>query len=203
VRQVIEWVILAFALAAIFIWRRESIIQPPTLAPGEVLASLHKRALAIVVDMLIVMPFWGAILFKLFTIDSMPLLLRVSTNQPALFNKMHWAPAIVGATVALYGMIFEGAVGATPGKRILNMRVRRATGGPAGVGQAITRNLMRILEFHFLPVLLLLAVTMGRQRLGDLLARTIVIERVEEDEAASGGRGQRREPSNDSDDPSP
>jgi uncharacterized RDD family membrane protein YckC len=76
-------------------------------------------------------------------------------------------------------MVFEAVGRATPGKKLLGLSVVREEGGRCSVGSAIVRNLVRVIEFHFPPVILLLAVTVNCQRLGDLLARTVVVEMTE------------------------
>jgi uncharacterized RDD family membrane protein YckC len=68
--------------------------------------------------------------------------------------------------------------GQTLGKYVLHLRVIDARGGPIDVGQAVVRNLLRIVDF--LPVYYALGTvvmfTSARsQRLGDLAAGTVVI----------------------------
>lgn len=78
-----------------------------------------------------------------------------------------------------YHAAFEWAWrGQTPGKRAVGLRVLQDTGVPIGFYQAMLRNLLRILDS--LPVTYLLGalvlVTNRRaQRLGDMLAGTIVV----------------------------
>ncbi|MFQ5461031.1 MAG: RDD family protein [Phycisphaerae bacterium] len=81
--------------------------------------------------------------------------------------------------MGIYGAIFEAAMSATPGKRALRLTVVRADGRPIAFGGALVRNLARAVEFHFVPLVLLVAVTFGKQRLGDLLARSYVVEPTE------------------------
>ena len=88
------------------------------------------------------------------------------------------AAAVVGAVMGLYAAVFELVMGSTPGKRIAKCYVVGEGGGPAGAWPIFVRNVLRILEFHFLAVVLLVFLTPGRQRLGDMLARTTVVEPV-------------------------
>jgi len=90
----------------------------------------------------------------------------------------------------LYMIIFEaGKHGATPGKRMMGLRVVQPSGAPITVGQAVTRNLLRfadgmpfimIGEFSF-PFgtyglgLIFMLFTQRFQRLGDLSANTLVV----------------------------
>ena len=68
--------------------------------------------------------------------------------------------------------------GQTVGKYVLHLRVIDARGGPITVGQAVIRNLLRIVDFLPWSYALGTAVMFGTarsQRLGDLAAGTIVI----------------------------
>ncbi|HYA58369.1 MAG TPA: RDD family protein [Thermoplasmata archaeon] len=79
----------------------------------------------------------------------------------------------------LYFSYFEGTSGATPGKRVFNLRVVSvATGQPPDLAMALVRTLLRIIDW--LPFLYLLGfivaeLTSRKQRIGDLVANTIVI----------------------------
>jgi uncharacterized RDD family membrane protein YckC len=68
--------------------------------------------------------------------------------------------------------------GQTIGKYVLNLRVIDARGGPITVGQAVIRNLLRIVDFlpwsYALGTVVMFS-TARSQRLGDLAAGTIVI----------------------------
>ena len=79
-----------------------------------------------------------------------------------------------------YYIIFEaGKRGASPGKRIMGLRVVDTSGAPISFGQAFIRNMLRFADglpppfygFGLLSTLL----TKRFQRLGDLLANTVVI----------------------------
>jgi uncharacterized RDD family membrane protein YckC len=79
--------------------------------------------------------------------------------------------------LAFYFLAFEIFMnGQTPGKRILNMRVRNMQGGKPSISQYLIRWLFRLFEsiLVFFPI-----ITMARspydQRLGDVVAGTIVV----------------------------
>ncbi len=84
----------------------------------------------------------------------------------------------------LYSVVFEvGKWGATPGKRIMGLRVVQATGSPITLGQAVVRNFLRFIDgMPFLTGCIGLTSCMATkrfQRLGDLAAGTVVIyERI-------------------------
>ncbi len=78
----------------------------------------------------------------------------------------------------LYFVLFEGLSGATPGKRVLRLRVVGADGGPAGLTRALVRNALRVVDS--LPALgilaaLLIASSQDRTRFGDRVAATRVV----------------------------
>ncbi len=80
----------------------------------------------------------------------------------------------------LYPVIFEaGKHGATPGKRIVGLRVVQATGAPITLGQAVVRNFLRFIDgmplFTYAFGVTSCLATRRFQRLGDLAAGTVVI----------------------------
>jgi uncharacterized RDD family membrane protein YckC len=80
----------------------------------------------------------------------------------------------------LYPVFFEaGKRGATPGKRLMGLRVVQATGSPITLGQAVIRNFFRFIDgmpfFTYCFGLTSCMATKRFQRLGDLAAGTVVI----------------------------
>lgn len=77
-----------------------------------------------------------------------------------------------------YNVIFEaGAKGATPGQRSMKLRVMSVTGGPVSLAQAVMRNFLRVVDFMpflYLTGIVCLLFTKRFQRLGDLVANTVV-----------------------------
>lgn len=100
---------------------------------------------------------------------------------------------IVGITVArglsmllmffltfFYYIVFEaGKRGASPGKRAMGLRVVDTSGAPISWGQAFIRNMLRFADgmpfFSYGFGLLTTLMTQRFQRLGDLLANTVVV----------------------------
>ena len=79
-----------------------------------------------------------------------------------------------------YPVIFEaGKRGATPGKRILGLRVVQASGSPISLGQAVLRNFLRWIDgmpfFTYGFGMASCLSTRHFQRLGELAAGTVVI----------------------------
>jgi uncharacterized RDD family membrane protein YckC len=68
--------------------------------------------------------------------------------------------------------------GQTLGKRLLNLRVVDAGGGPITVGQAVVRNLVRAVDFlplYYAVGAIAIFASPRNQRLGDLAAGTVVV----------------------------
>ncbi len=79
-----------------------------------------------------------------------------------------------------YYIVFEaGKRGASPGKRIMGLRVVDTTGAPITFGQSFIRNMLRFADGMPPPMygfgLLSTLLTTRFQRLGDLLANTVVV----------------------------
>ena len=143
---------------------RESTPAPPAAASAR--AGVGRRFVALLVDQL-----------AIFAVD-VAVLALVGT---ALDWATAWAvvaPALAIAWPLAYFAAFEAATGATPGKRLLGLRVRAADGGPIGGRQALVRNLLRLVDglpLFYLVGAILIWSTPERQRLGDRVAGTAVV----------------------------
>jgi len=175
-----QYAALCGILAVLFIWRRDTLTRPAPLHEGLVLAPLSKRAAALLIDLAILLPVWGPILFELWRRDAPNLTVaqQLALSPRAAAPSLLWSKAMVGAVVGLYAVILEAWTGTTAGKRLVGLSVTGAHGGRCGFVAIVVRNLARIVEFHFPPLILLVAFTPSRQRLGDLLARSVVVEPV-------------------------
>ncbi|MCE9519266.1 MAG: RDD family protein [Verrucomicrobia bacterium] len=78
-----------------------------------------------------------------------------------------------------YNVVFEvGAKGASPGQRSMGLKVAGVSGAPVLLSQSIIRNLLRVIDFlpfGYLLGLVCCLFTKKFQRLGDLVANTVVI----------------------------
>ena len=84
-----------------------------------------------------------------------------------------------GLIMFLYFVVLEGSTGATIGKKLLKIKVVREDGSTCGFGPSLVRNILRIVDA--LPALyiigmILIARSDKKQRLGDKLAKTVVIK---------------------------
>jgi uncharacterized RDD family membrane protein YckC len=90
------------------------------------------------------------------------------------------AATLLMVGVPLYYVLLEGAWGATLGKLALKLRVVDRSGNVPGFGRAIVRTLLRAIEVNpfllgALPAVVVVALSRGRRRLGDMAAGTYVL----------------------------
>ncbi len=135
-------------------------------------AGFLARLMALLIDYTLL---WPLELFALEALDVVPAA-EASLDGPTL----GLLACIIGAQI-LYFIVLEALFGRTLGKRLVGLRVARFDGSRASLLQVVVRNLLRIVDVFFLPTavvtsLVLMVVTARRQRLGDFLARTVVLE---------------------------
>jgi uncharacterized RDD family membrane protein YckC len=91
------------------------------------------------------------------------------------------APALIlDILFFLYYIVLEAVLGATLGKLLLGLRVVNVDGSRIGWGASIIRNLLRIIDvlpFFYLLGDILIWTSPQRQRLGDRVAKTVVVRR--------------------------
>ncbi len=77
-----------------------------------------------------------------------------------------------------YFTLLEGTKGQTIGKMITKIKVVREDGEPIDMNQALTRNILRIIDglFAYLIGAILIWRSDKKQRLGDSIAKTIVVK---------------------------
>lgn len=81
----------------------------------------------------------------------------------------------------IYFVVMEGIWGATLGKLAIKIRVVGPDNGPPGLGRAFVRTFLRAFEvnpflFGAIPAGVVACLTDGKQRVGDLLANTYVLD---------------------------
>lgn len=173
----IEYLILGLILLIVFVWRRERMMLVAPLPKGIMFADLGRRTLALFIDFVILSPAWlivAAWMARSFPPDwplwDLATLARRIETVP-------WFRAGMGLVFGLYAIPFEILIGATPGKRIVGCFVLTEDGTRRLWWRVLVRNLLRPIEFHFVPIAALVPLTPAKQRVGDLLARTVVIQR--------------------------
>ena len=87
--------------------------------------------------------------------------------------------AVVGVVGFIYYWLGEGLLGVTLGKAIAGVRIINENGSPCGLGPSLIRNILRIIDglFLYLVGYFIALFSRLRQRLGDHLARTFVVEK--------------------------
>lgn len=80
--------------------------------------------------------------------------------------------------LGLYFILFEGKYGKTPGKMATNIRVVQGDGSDIGYVKSLVRNVLRIVDQFGLYLLgmVIILLTEDSQRVGDLVANTIVVK---------------------------
>ncbi len=158
-------------------------LLPPGLAPG----NLFKRLLAAIIDYL---PFYfaaGAIFLpRDLGLDSMQHFIEdPSSVPPSLLAVMIYTVMLSQGAYIVYGTIMEMIFGATVGKMLMRLRAVNETGGKPNLREASLRNTSKIVELSMLMssmawlmmiFVLLPLLSRSRQRLGDMIARTSVVE---------------------------
>jgi uncharacterized RDD family membrane protein YckC len=103
--------------------------------------------------------------------------IQMTINDKTVTGGLAW---FFVALALAYFVVAELATGRTLGKAVTGLTVQVADGSPLTPGAAIVRNLMRIVDGvpYILPNLLgfiVVASTDKRQRIGDLVAKTVVV----------------------------
>jgi uncharacterized RDD family membrane protein YckC len=102
------------------------------------------------------------------------------TDSGFALNGMPAVVAIAITSVAgfLYFWLAEGLFGATLGKAIAGIQVLRRTGAPCGITASLLRNVLRVVDGIgvYLVGFFVAILSKIRQRLGDHVAGTVVVE---------------------------
>ena len=137
------------------------------------LASLGSRILAYLVDMIVLI-----VLIAIFTVPIFVIQYMYFTYDEPLFEL--FANLVGFLMVFGYFILMEGPLGKgrTIGKMVLKLRVvKEKDGSRIGFGKSAIRNFLRIIDGFFLYLIgmLLISRSEKNQRLGDSVAKTIVI----------------------------
>ncbi len=146
------------------------IVTPQNVLIEHELASVILRAIAFAIDQVII------ILFLIFTF----IFVEMVGFRPLMSDMFLWI--IVLPIYFAYSLLFEWLnYGQTLGKMMIGLKVRRLDGNEIGFTEAATRWLMRIVDIFVSAgslAALLISSTERSQRLGDILAGTMVIRQV-------------------------
>jgi len=176
------YAVLTVLLLGVLIRRRRAIAEPAALGERQAIVGVGRRAAAFALDVLITAPLLYPFLQPHLTVlqAQMESTIPADAAAMALSFDLFWNWLAAVGIFTAYCTVFEATVAATPGKRVMRCRVADEQGHPCGFLRVAVRNLLRLVEmfpvFDLLPSLVLILLTRKRQRLGDLLAGTLVIE---------------------------
>jgi uncharacterized RDD family membrane protein YckC len=138
-------------------------------------ASFVSRALARIVDVLVVIVAIAAVAFAV--------AMMMPRNEILRFVFVGALVLCVFAYVT-YAVVAESTAGQTLGKRLFHLRVVRESGAHISVGQAIVRQLPTLMQFFWIDILFALF-TDHRQRAFELLSKTRVVQVPPEERASA------------------
>ncbi|WP_455363460.1 RDD family protein [[Eubacterium] cellulosolvens] len=153
---------------------------PSGYAPPSPLADLGSRIVAGLIDYIIL----GVIAAILFFLAFAPLMAAPAWMMGGWGATWGWGwfGGLFGTQFFLwliYFTYFEGTSGQTIGKKFAHVRVVKEDGSSCDFGSALVRSILRIIDslpaFYILGIILI-AATDKKQRLGDMLAKTIVVK---------------------------
>jgi len=177
--QVVMMAVLGTATVLMFVfWRRDPRRNRLVIPDGYRIAPLLPRAIAGLIDLA---P--GLVLVLLLEGISPPQML---TRWPVHLIARSWEDMVpgllvIGVTVA-HTMLSEIVTGRSLGKRIMGMEVRSLTGRKAAPIQIVLRCALKAFDLSAQLLLLLPVIGPFRQRLGDLVGRTVVLAPAPEPE---------------------
>ncbi|MBN2561308.1 MAG: RDD family protein [Phycisphaerae bacterium] len=187
-QEMVLLAVLMVLVTGLFWSRRQQVAQPAKVPDGLVIAPIFHRLLATIIDYLPAIAVTSLL--------SLPVLMGHMGGLPETTSLTAWLehtddPELQEAllpytfgSIALYGLwclIWELSRGTTPGKMLFRCRVVSSDGAPPTAKQIILRNVARVVVFALGPpglvmtFMTMLLLTRNRQRIGDVLANTIVV----------------------------
>ncbi|GIK16723.1 MAG: hypothetical protein BroJett003_16870 [Planctomycetota bacterium] len=177
--RVLGLIVFPALMMVVLYVRRGAVLAPASPGPGTALAPASARLAAFLIDAALLAPVNAVLAYALLELPqagvALPELIDVLGSARPLPLELFGTVAACVAAYCVYAAAFEAGSGATPGKRLLGLRVVRVDGSRCGLGPAVVRNVLRVVDVIFAPALLLTIMTVNRQRLGDILAGTIVV----------------------------
>lgn len=183
VMEYFMWGVMAAILLSIFLLRPRTAAGPFLLPARRRPARLGKRLVAGLIDLL---P-WSFLAVAIFrppmpelNWDDTGALVGTLLSQTMATRKAAYASIASMVLYVGYCIVMELKLGATVGKRLMHLATVNEEGRKPGLREAVLRNLVKVIELSWpigLPLLLIVPLlTRARQRLGDMLARTAVID---------------------------
>ena len=108
----------------------------------------------------------------------------ISATHLGLAHETGLTSLALAVVTLVYYILFEGLVATTIGKHLLKLRVVGRAGDPITFKEALLRNVLRFVDW--LPLLYIIGLTFlltskQKQRVGDLVAGTVVTPALEKD----------------------
>ncbi|MFN8039130.1 MAG: RDD family protein [Acidimicrobiales bacterium] len=155
-------------------------------------AVMGRRYLAFIIDDILLTVVVGAVAALTVQYTEVPFGLSCSSlrNSALCFSNgnttylveqadLVWAYVAWGVYVVLVFWLLQGLTGASPGKAICGIRTVRADGRPCGVGRAVVRSVLLVVDLIGCVVPLVgpitAGVSKGHKRVGDMAAGTFVV----------------------------
>ena len=162
--------VLAAAMLIMFVfWQRDPGRNRLQLPDALELADLGRRFVAGAIDMI------GPLVIAAVVFDLRPAdLIRHWPWPDRSLDEMIPGGLAIGLFVG-HTLLTELFTARTLGKALVGLRVTNLAGGPPNVWQGLGRNLMKVFDLIAYPLLILPLIGPNRQRLGDLVARTVVV----------------------------
>jgi uncharacterized RDD family membrane protein YckC len=180
IREVFLWGLLVLVLVPLFVLRPAGAPKPFSLPPPLEPGPLARRLAAGLVDLL---PFHlAAGVYLNYALPMSPqeavqLMMKLLRGRGPVPVEVAYAWAGTAVLYLAYCVLAEMRFGATLGKALFRLRVVGDEGAPPRLLEVVLRNLFKVVEvFYFFPLLLAVVLTRYRQRLGDMAARTAVID---------------------------
>lgn len=182
-RELAAMLVVALLILLVF-WRRQAAITSAVPLPaGLLIVGPGRRILAFLIDalpaLMVISWIWYEPIMSFYQeVQSM----QAAGKRPEQIpESLTWAWVWFRVIYVSYSMLFELFAATTPGKRLLGCFVLSETLERPSPLQVAVRNVFKLVELEPMlkiwPFLLVVFFTRNRQRLGDLLARTIVVER--------------------------
>ncbi len=178
-------VIVLGVMTVMLLRRRDEVMRPAAVPAGYAIAPVWKRVAATLFDFVpgMIAGVFATALMRdnLNLADDFSTLMEQFRSDPTLADRLLPAHLLMVAVYGLWCMMWELSTGTTLGKRLFGCRVLSADGAAPEARQIIIRNLIRMLMVSLQDIGLLITfltmvlLTRNTQRLGDVLARTIVI----------------------------
>lgn len=180
-RDVATLLVVALALVVV-LWQRQGGFPAVAALPaGIVLTAPAKRLLGAILDMApaaALATWWWWQPLNAFSGELMAA--GRNPEHVAWPAELFWAGLSFRVLYTVYCLCFELVWNRTPGKWVVGCTVVSEGLTPPTWLQILVRNVSRLIELepylHIWPFLVVLLVTRSRQRIGDLLARTLVID---------------------------